>query len=113
VQSIIGDCIITKILQKPVDELADQTINESSSTRERLQEYFSGLETASALRVENPQRYTTPISLADIRKNIQNFVPPQNFYYLKRNDQRFGFVFSVLDSYGLSKKSTQKRITSF
>ena len=113
VQSIVGDCTITEILQRPINELMDQTIGETTSTREKLQEYFSGLEIGSAIRVENPNRYVTPISLDEIRGKVHNFVPPQNFYYLRRNDAKFDFVFSVLDSHGLSGKTSQKRVTNF
>ncbi len=112
-QSIIGDCTVTEILRKPVNELIDKTINESTSTREGLQEYFSGLEIGSALRVEKPKRYANFISLTDIKEKAHNFVPPQNFYYLRRGDQRFAFIFAILDSSGSSERSTQKRITSF
>ncbi len=98
VQAVVGDCVISEVVQTQVKELIDLTIAETTSTREGLQEYFKGLKLGSALKLENPYRYERQIPLSEIRERIPDFMPPQNFFYLKVGDSKLEFLFDKVVS---------------
>ncbi|MGI0141523.1 MAG: ASCH domain-containing protein [Candidatus Micrarchaeales archaeon] len=111
--AIIGDCIVTKVLQEPLDTLVEHTIKETTSTKERLQKYFQGLDICSALRVEEPRKYQKTISLNELRAKIPGFMPPQSFYYLRRDEPKFNFLFDLIDSRYKGTENKPKRLKSF
>ena len=93
-KSIVGTCIVTKILQEPIESLIKNTISETASTEQGLKDYFNGLKICSALRVEKPSRFE--MNLDEIRKVVPGFAAPQNFYYL-RNEGSYKKLFEILE----------------
>ncbi len=80
--AIVGEVVIEKILNEPIDALIEHTMREVLETPEHLREAFAGHEIGHALKVKNPIRYKMPFTLAAIREQIPRFVPPQGFYYV-------------------------------
>jgi len=83
--AIVGEATIEKVLIEPVDLLIQHTVKEVQETPDELREVFAGKKVGCAIKVKNPIRYTTPLSLSTIRKEIPNFRPPQSFYYISDN----------------------------
>ena len=70
------------MLIEPVDLLIQHTAKEVPETPDELKKTFAGKKIGCAIKVKDPIRYSTPLSLSMIRKEIPNFKPPQSFYYL-------------------------------
>jgi predicted transcriptional regulator len=86
--SIVGEFFVQHILRGSIEEIITKTIKETTSPESALREYFVGLSTCSALRVEDPKRYKTPLSLPQIRELVPGFMPPQGFIYLRRESKK-------------------------
>jgi predicted transcriptional regulator len=95
-KAIVGEFTTTKVLSKPLDDLMADTIRETTSTKEGLTEYFSGLAVCSALRIEEPLRYRTPLALQRIREFAPRFMPPQNFIYLRKEEEKDRKLFDAI-----------------
>ena len=80
--AIVGEATIEKVLIEPVDLLIQHTAKEVPETPDELKKTFAGKKIGCAIKVKDPIRYSTPLSLSMIRKEIPNFKPPQSFYYL-------------------------------
>ena len=77
--AIVGEAIIEKILNEPIDLLIKHTIKEVPETEENLRKSFAGHVIGHAIKVRNPLRYETPLTLATIRSQIPQFNPPRDF----------------------------------
>lgn len=95
-KEIVGEFLMTKILREPLDLLIQHTLRETPHREEQIRAYFAGLQIGSALKVENPERYSTPISLKEIREKAANFIPPQNFRYLRADDMKLKAILELL-----------------
>jgi predicted transcriptional regulator len=80
--AIVGEATIEKVLIGSVDLLIQHTAKEVLETSDELKKAFAGKKIGCAIKVEDPIRYSTPLSLSMIRKEIPNFKPPQSFYYI-------------------------------
>ena len=80
--AIIGEATIERIIVEPIEILIAHTVNEVPETAEDLRIAFAGREVGCAIKVRNPVKYNTQITLSEIRKQIPNFMPPQGFYYV-------------------------------
>ena len=80
--AIVGEATIEKVLIEPVDLLIQHTAKEVPETPDELKKSFTGKKIGCAIKVKDPIRYSTPLSLSMIHEEIPNFKPPQSFYYL-------------------------------
>ena len=91
--AIVGEFFVQRVLRGTIDEVIAKTIKETTSPETALREYFAGTEICSALRVEEPKRYKTPIALSEIRKLVPNFAPPQGYIFLRKGDNKIKPLF--------------------
>ena len=98
VRAVVGECLVTEVIRLPLDELIERTIYESNSTKEGLLSYFSNATIGSALHLKDPKTYKDPINLSEIVKLVSDFIPPQNFYYLRSEDKRFSKLYRLIES---------------
>jgi predicted transcriptional regulator len=90
--AIVGEATIEKVLIGPVDLLIQHTAKEVPETPDELKKAFVGKKVGCAIKVKDPIKYSTPLSLSMIRKEIPNFKPPQSFYYLSDNAPLMRFL---------------------
>jgi predicted transcriptional regulator len=83
--AIVGEATIEKVLIEPVDLLIQHTVKEVPETPDELKKAFAGKKVGCAIKVKDPIKYSTPLSLKAIRKEIPNFRPPQSFYYVSND----------------------------
>jgi len=83
--AIVGEATIEKVLVEPVDSLIQHTAKEVPETPNEVKKAFAGKRVGCAIKLKNPIRYTTPLSLNTIRKEIPNFRPPRSFYYVSND----------------------------
>ena len=94
--SIVGEFFVQHILRGSINEIISKTIKETTSPESALREYFTGLDICSALRVEEPKRYKNQLSLPQIRDLVPEFIPPQGFIYLRKEDQKLMPLFDKI-----------------
>ena len=82
-----------RILHGTIDEVIAKTIKETTTPETVLREYFAGTKICSALSVEEPKRYKTPITLSEIRNLVPNFAPPQSYIFLRKEDNKIKPLF--------------------
>ena len=88
VHAIVGEFCAQRILRGTIDEIIAKTINETTSPETTLREYFGGTKICSALSIEEPKRYKTMITLSEMRRLVPNFAPPQNYIFLKKENNK-------------------------
>lgn len=86
--AIAGEFAVNRVLKGSIDEIINQTIKETTSPEKALRDYFEGVNICSALRVEEPKRYKTPINLQELRQLVPGFMPPQGYIFLRKDDKR-------------------------
>jgi len=87
VHAIVGEAVIEKVLNEPVNLLIEHTVNEVPESADQLRESFAGREIGHAIKIRDPVRYETPLTLAFIRQQLPRFIPPQGFYYIKEGNK--------------------------
>ena len=96
VQAIMGEFFVKQVLKEPVDSLIMHTLHETPHTAKDIETYFFSSKECTALGVANVTTYEKPISLKRIREVNPNFVPPQNFIYLKEEDAQTKKILELL-----------------
>lgn len=91
--AIVGEFFVQKVLHGTIDEVIAKTIKETTTPEIVLREYFAGAKICSALSVEEPKRYKTPITLSEIRNLVPNFAPPQGYVFLRKEDNKIKPLF--------------------
>lgn len=102
IHAIIGEAVIEKIIHETVDQIIEHTVKEVPETAEDLKRAFIGNEIGCAIRLSNPIRYETPITLTLLRQKIPGFKPPQGFYYVKEGSSLLN-ILPVKKGYNLQK----------
>lgn len=96
--AIVGEFYVQSILRGTIDEIIAKTIKETTSPETSLREYFAGTEICSALSIEEPKRYKTPITLPEMRRLVPNFTPPQSYTFLKKENNKIKPLFDKIMS---------------
>ncbi len=86
--AIAGEFAVNRMLRGFIDEIISQTIKETTSPEKALRDYFEGTEICSALKIDDPKRYKTQIPLQQIRELVPNFMPPQGYIFLRKDDKK-------------------------
>lgn len=77
-QKIVGEVTVDKIIRGSVQEVIDETIEDTPNTASEIEEYFSTQIDGYAINVEDNKKYNEPITI-DHR-------PPINFMYVEKED---------------------------
>lgn len=81
-QSIVGVFEVESVERRPVPELVEVGVDETPSTRDSLEEYFSGLDDGTAIHIKNAKPVDPPVPLHEEPTGSWRFNPPQSFYYV-------------------------------
>jgi predicted transcriptional regulator len=79
VQRVVGEFEVGGILALEAKKLWHQTKKYSGIAKRYFDGYFADKETAYAIKIKSVKRYSTPISLQELRPSAR---PPQSFMYL-------------------------------
>ena len=82
VKAIMGGFHISRVLQAEPDQIWKAAGTYAGITRQKFDEYYDGVAHGYAIFIDDVWRYKSPIPLDSLRKQIQNFLPPQNFRYI-------------------------------
>jgi predicted transcriptional regulator len=86
VGAAVGGVETQRVVEGPVAEVIDETVQQTPHDPTEVREYFAGKDTGTAIRVDTWIRYDEPVALDDRRSADAEFRPPQNFQYLQPDD---------------------------
>ncbi len=79
VGKIVGEFKIQKILNLNIEELWTKTQSKSGLNYSFYKSYFHDKDKGYAIEIENVKKYTQPLSLSQVNKNLK---APQSFCYI-------------------------------
>jgi len=79
VGKVIGEFDIAEVLEGTPNKLWKVTREYAGISKAFFEEYFEGRDTAYAIRVQRPTRYSRPLDLTEL---LPRGVAPQSFQYL-------------------------------
>lgn len=96
VEAVVGAFITHTVVEQPVDELVDETVHQTPHTPEEIRSYFAGKDEGAAIRVGGWVGYDDPVSVDQLRHAAPEFCAPQNFRYLRPDDDTDERVIDLL-----------------
>ena len=81
-RALIGTAIVFDVVEASPEEVWNEYQHVGGIEREQFNAYFVASKRAVAIRLRQPVRFETAISLADLRRKWPGFHPPQQFAYL-------------------------------
>jgi len=85
VKAIVGGFHISRLLKADPDQIWKAAGNYAGVTRKQFDEYYDGVGQGYAIFIDDVWKYKSPIPLESLRKQFQNFLPPQNFRYISKS----------------------------
>ena len=82
VRALLGNCIITSVESVDLAVLWGKHGSKSDLSHDEFQQYFDGADVGTALELDEPQAFSRPIPLQDLREYPRGFRPPQSFAYV-------------------------------
>ena len=82
VQAIIGTFTCGRVIEGSPTKLWRDHANASEITRAHFRDYFNGSGKGYAIEVTNPEPWSRPLTLQDLRALIPGFHPPQSYRFL-------------------------------
>ena len=93
-KSIIGYVIFDYIVSGDFNYIINNTKPEDIDT---LKNYFNDSSLCYALHIKEYKKFDKPISLLDIKKYDKNFVVPQYYRYLKKDEYVYNLLIKRLN----------------
>jgi predicted transcriptional regulator len=81
VKSLVGAFSVALVMEKSLLALWRNVKDYAGVSHNDFLSYFQGLETGVAIFIKDVWLLPKPIHLADIKKEVNGFYPPQNFRY--------------------------------
>ena len=85
-KSIIGYIIVDKILKGDLKYILEVT---NYTNNKDIINYFEGSNQCFALHISEVHRFLEPINIDDIKNNYKDFVIPQFYRYIKKDESIF------------------------
>ncbi len=86
VKSLTGAFIIDDIIEKPLKELWKNVKERAGVTRKEFYSYYKGIAMGIGISFSECWQLPNPIELEHLKKQINDFCPPQNFRYARENE---------------------------
>lgn len=88
VRQVRGGFRVGDIQQGTPKEVWHSVSAEAGIDKQEFDAYYSGSETAYALKITSVWQYDEPWGLSALRAELENFVVPRSWRYLKPSEQR-------------------------
>jgi predicted transcriptional regulator len=105
--AVLGKFTVKSVESSKLHDLWQGTRKVAAVSNSEFDAYFDGLDRGVGIWIANTQRYSAPVSLADLRNSIPGFHPPQGFRYL--NDHEIKIIENLARG---TKKITRKVVRS-
>ncbi len=86
VKSLCGAFKVDKVVEKNLSELWRAVKGKAGISRKEFNQYYKGLSVGAAIFFSDVWKLPAPIELQDLREDIRDFQPPQNFRYATADD---------------------------
>jgi len=86
VKSLAGGFVIDEIIEKPLKELWKSVRKRAGVTRKEFYSYYKGISMGIGISFSECRQLPNPIELQNLKKQISDFQPPQNFRYARENE---------------------------
>jgi predicted transcriptional regulator len=81
-KAILGTCVIYGSFSGELEHVWKKAQNRARVSRTAFDDYFEGADSGEALLIKDEVRFENPICLEDIRRLVDESVPPRSFRYL-------------------------------
>lgn len=85
IQSIVGQVHTPRVVSGPVDDVIEETIDETPHTPGDIREYFEGRDEAHAMECKYPTRYDVHETIDRETLSELGMEPSQNFRYVDKH----------------------------
>lgn len=85
-KALIGAFEVKKVIQKPLEDLWSEVQEKAGVSYEDFCFYYKGLSVGCGIFLNRTYYFHEPIELDRLRKEWDNFRPPQSYRYLKPNE---------------------------
>lgn len=106
IKAICGVGIFDKPLVDNIDKLSEIINSHNYSSEESLRSYMEGLDVGYALPMLKVKKINNPITLNELRENIDGFRPPQS--YCGFSFDKFKSLINRLELYETQDESIQR-----
>ncbi|KPA09841.1 ASCH domain protein [Candidatus Magnetomorum sp. HK-1] len=89
IKSIAGGFRVKNIIEEPINKLWKKVYNLAGISRKDFEKYYCGNSKGVGIFIENTWKYSKPFSLVELRKNLNNFIPPQSFRYATQEETSY------------------------
>jgi predicted transcriptional regulator len=83
IKSLVGAFKVDHITEEPLNALWNIVRDKAGITREEFDTYYAGASTGVAIFFDEAWCLPEPIALKDLREELSEFYPPQDFRYAK------------------------------
>ena len=80
---VVGYCHVAEVVSDAPQRLWHSVEERAAVSRTEYDKYFEGAARATGIVVERATALQNHISLADLRRHVPGFMPPQSFRYLQ------------------------------
>ena len=90
-RAIVGEFQVGRVLRCPIDELMIKT-DSGANSRKWFETYYKDKALCCAMEVTSPARFKKRLTLGEIRRELPDFMPPQNFIYVKEGSGLYEII---------------------
>lgn len=89
VKALSGAFVVEDIRKLPLDDLWHQVKSRLGMPRKDFNNYYSGSTHGVAISFTKAWKLQKPFELVDLREDLDEFIPPQSFRYVKEAEGRY------------------------
>jgi len=97
IKQVWGASRIRSVVKLPLDALWEQVQNDACISKTDFDQYFSGVDEGFGIYLDQVQNASSPLDLSEIKKEWNNFCPPQSYRYVHTNEIDYFQNFIPLD----------------
>jgi predicted transcriptional regulator len=99
IRSLIGAFKVEKIIKKSLKELWDLTQNSAGVTKKEFDDYFLGVDIGIGIFFNEFWPLTEPVKIQDWVEHGINFLPPQSFRYVTKDELASPLIAELVDDF--------------
>lgn len=85
-KALIGAFEVERVIQKPLEDLWNEVQEKAGVSYKEFCFYYKGLSVGCGIFLDKTYYFREPIELDRLRREWDNFRPPQSYRYLKPNE---------------------------
>lgn len=86
--AVVAVARVAQVIEGPPSRLWKRVGAQTGLARQEFRDYFRGRPTAYAIRFDGLAVRERPVTLAELRRAVPDFAPPQSYWYLREDRAR-------------------------